>query len=515
MITTRRARSLALVLGHGMLATGCNFEVYGFGTESYAPAVCGNSKKDPYEECDPGPGSPDAANCTPECTLAVCGDGKAEASEQCDLGPENADDGPCTSECRTAVCGDGKVLTKTDQELLEQCDDGNNSPIDACTNSCQVARCGDGIPQEGEFCDQGPKNVPQGPCTPLCKGVTCGDGIVQGNEECDDKNMSDLDACTTACKIATCGDGFTWTDVETCDGDPGCSPNCTLATCGNNFVDPGEDCDPTAASRCVCRDTCVCPTCGDNILDDGEECDGPQPFGYACRACKLYFENIWSVAGPSKPIPQPTEYVNNPTLPSVNAGEIACFVISFWDYPDPPGEKGVNDDYRYTHDFEFELGVTHPRVGELTFFAATGNGTRAFMMRRPGFAENTNFTGPGGAVAGLSSKQALRFTFCDGNATDPDCDLTSAELIGDGLQSTETVCAGQELCSYKSNAGDLENVEASTLLGGLRGFKLKEANTTKFLTPNWNVCVHDPVPNEYSGTLDSMQVTVWRRKTFD
>lgn len=105
-----------------------------------------------------------------------------------------------------AECGDGIV-----QHAVEECDDGNQSPIDICVN-CRDAFCGDGY-----------QNL--------------------GVEECDDFRHSDFDACVGECKQAVCGDGYVWTGHEQCDdggtaADDDCSPSCAdTQRCGDPVVD--------------------------------------------------------------------------------------------------------------------------------------------------------------------------------------------------------------------------------------------------------------------------------------
>ena len=77
--------------------------------------------------------------------------------------------------CEGPFCGDGEL----DEDLGEQCDDGNNDNGDGCSSTCQIEStryCGDGILDE----DLG--------------------------EECDDGNNNDGDGCSANCQIEENGD---------------------------------------------------------------------------------------------------------------------------------------------------------------------------------------------------------------------------------------------------------------------------------------------------------------------
>src|SRR5262245_56579239 len=74
-------------------------------------------------------------------------------------------------------CGNGTV----EEDLGEECDDGNTDDEDGCTTDC-LRTTTDSI---------------------------CGDGMPGETEECDDGNESNDDDCVEGCKAAYCGDGFT------------------------------------------------------------------------------------------------------------------------------------------------------------------------------------------------------------------------------------------------------------------------------------------------------------------
>lgn len=97
------------------------------------------------------------------------------------------------------VCGDGKV----DENVGEECDDGNRIGGDACNEVCLVPRCGNNFPDIGlgEQCDDG-NNSNQDLCLDDCSDPECGDGFLfLALEECDDGNQEDGDGCSVICDI--------------------------------------------------------------------------------------------------------------------------------------------------------------------------------------------------------------------------------------------------------------------------------------------------------------------------
>src|SRR4051812_25205589 len=155
------------------------------------PALCGNSKVDPGEDCDDG-NMKSGDGCTDLCQL--------EPGYTC----------PTVGQaCQPPRCGDGNLTSN------ESCDDGNTSGGDGCSSDCQTV-------EKGWIC-----RVPSKRCTPLC-----GDGILTGTESCDDGNTDSGDGCSSTCLL-----------------EPGAScdksmPNkCKPAVCGNGTVEAGESCD--------------------------------------------------------------------------------------------------------------------------------------------------------------------------------------------------------------------------------------------------------------------------------
>lgn len=231
------------------------------------PAVCGDAKLQPGEECDDGnvaPGDGCDASCRREpgfacpvpgapCAPAqTCGDGLVQGAEQCDDGNAAGSDG-CSAACKVengwvcpfpgaacfaAKCGDGLVAGD------EECDDGVASVDggkDGCSATCQL--------QEGFKCP-----TPNASCLP----TTCGDGVVEGTEQCDDgelkpdagvSSVRPYDGCSTTCRrepsCTTKVDGGV--EVGACSG-----------VCGDGLVFPGEACDDgNKRSGDGCSSTCT------------------------------------------------------------------------------------------------------------------------------------------------------------------------------------------------------------------------------------------------------------------
>jgi cysteine-rich repeat protein len=208
----------------------------------------------------------------------ACGDGSLNIGEECDDGNESDLDA-CLSSCSLARCGDR--LTRADlldpsQEGYEACDDGNDDNLDACLGTCLLASCGDGFLRQ----DLAPSEP--------------------GFEECDDGDLNDNNACTNACRPAVCGDGSLRRDLspgqpgaEECDdGDlavgDGCDALCVREICGNGALQAGEACDDgntNSSDACV---ECRHARCGDGAVRAGVEAcdDGNDRSDDACVRCQ-------------------------------------------------------------------------------------------------------------------------------------------------------------------------------------------------------------------------------------
>ena len=186
------------------------------------------------EDCDEGDANSDepGATCRTDCTLPRCGDGvwEEELGEECDDGNDVEDDG-CSNLCRLPQCGDGVIQA----DVGEECDDGNDIDTDDCRNDCTLQICGDGFLADAEECDDAEFNAdePDSSCRTTCLFPTCGDAITDTGEECDDGNTSDRDLCLTSCVLASCGDGIRQAILgEDCDDgddddDDECANDCT------------------------------------------------------------------------------------------------------------------------------------------------------------------------------------------------------------------------------------------------------------------------------------------------
>jgi cysteine-rich repeat protein len=197
----------------------------------------------------------------------------------------------CGSTCTTiagatSYCGDEVI----DADDGEECDDGDDDPLDGCDACTVIATpdCGDEVIDEtvGENCDDGDTETFDG-CNAACQQEpgwtcpnvgedcieTCGDGMVVGDEACDDDNDVDDDYCSNDCTIERfCGDGEVQAS-EQCDDD-----NAVTETCAYG-----------ATSCTVCNAECqevagATSYCGDVVHDaaGGEECDA----GGATESCR-------------------------------------------------------------------------------------------------------------------------------------------------------------------------------------------------------------------------------------
>jgi cysteine-rich repeat protein len=94
--------------------------------------------------------------------------------------------------------------------------------------ACVEEVCYPGTPLEDGAACLPPDGV-EGVCVAgRCSTMTCGNGTIEAPEECDDANDSNVDACLANCVAASCGDGWVRTDEEACDGDPAreCPTSC-------------------------------------------------------------------------------------------------------------------------------------------------------------------------------------------------------------------------------------------------------------------------------------------------
>ncbi|MBI2552297.1 DUF4215 domain-containing protein [Candidatus Uhrbacteria bacterium] len=270
---------------------GCSSQCLNEGT---GPALCGNGKINPGEECDNDRNRQAGDGCSAQClregtssNFAVCGNSRLEAGEECEV--------------------------NFDHEFASWCD-----PQDCLRRGNPVSPllCGNGQIDPGEECDPNSPllNTPakRNLCTSICQwtgtrrpssagGQGCGNGRIELGEDCDDGNLRPGDGCSEVCvnegsiaagSVPACGDGILASEAEDCDdgntnaGD-GCSPNCLnegtrFAQCGNGLREYAEDCDDgNRLSGDGCLPQCLNEgsepaLCGNGVLDNGEDigCDG-------------------------------------------------------------------------------------------------------------------------------------------------------------------------------------------------------------------------------------------------
>lgn len=293
---------------------GCGDDCQKFDPAVGDPSECGNSRIEVGETCDPpNPDQGCSATCQTEpgyicprpgtCLLIpVCGDGMVQVGEECDIGlvshPGCADCeiqagylcyGPGPSICiaiAVETCGDALLAAD------EECDDGNEEEEDGCDQSCNK--------EEGWECLEVGR-----PCVPIC-----GDGLLVGKEECDDGDQDSGDGCSSGCSrefgwacneagqpchVTHCGDGVKEGDEPCDDGNEivgdGCSPFCDLE----------PSCAPGAACNSVCGDGMILPgddeECDDGNTLDGDGCSSSCEIeeGYSCNIIATELPDVLEV----------------------------------------------------------------------------------------------------------------------------------------------------------------------------------------------------------------------------
>lgn len=201
-----------------------------------AEPVCGNNIVESGEECDDG-NTTDGDGCSSSCLNdgpppAVCGNSLIEAGEECDDGNVLDEDG-CSSSCQTEApvqqCENLQTVFGNDAQAqcLTQCSDLPEAACffdptistevlykdSVCTVECDGPAdpvCGNGIVETGEECDDG-NNTPLDGCSPACRNQAppapvCGNGILELGEFCDDGNNINGDGCNSVCATETVGE---------------------------------------------------------------------------------------------------------------------------------------------------------------------------------------------------------------------------------------------------------------------------------------------------------------------
>ncbi len=321
-------------------------------------------------------------------------------------------------------CGDGVV------DDNEACDDGDRDDGDGCDASCRF--------EPGFVCSEGTPSL----CTPIC-----GDGWVVGTEACDDANAIPGDGCLS-CAVEP---GFACEHLE---GGSVCAP-----VCGDGIVvaRAGEGCD-------------------DNNANPGDGCSAtcqPEP-GFCCDPSTGYCLEWrdFEVVDAALAIPDGTY--------DGGLGSMACVEVEV-------GAPGICN-HGLVHHVEVEVGIDHPRVGELTMKLVSPSGIVTTLVSVPGFAElEDGHPERMGAVAALTADDPIRFDPFQPGAVD-------AELMGFGLGAGEPVCQLDGRCSFLPNPGAGEGQ------AGLDDFAGAPAGGP------WRLCVGDNAAG-WDGVIRSVALT--------
>ena len=160
-------------------ARGKNTLEEGAWKEEQCVDKCGDGMKTDAEGCDDG-NTADGDGCSSLCV--------PEPGSKCSHKPY------ALSSCRPVVCGDGLWDSSDDGSKVEQCDDGNSEEGDGCDGKCDIeagARCGDTKDGQKSKCAK-----------VVCgDGKVESSHDQQVNEECDDGNTNDGDGCSSTCAI--------------------------------------------------------------------------------------------------------------------------------------------------------------------------------------------------------------------------------------------------------------------------------------------------------------------------
>lgn len=233
------------------------------------PATCGDSLRDPREECDDG-NQISGDGCSDTCLAEVCGNTRIDYAEQCDDGNSEPADG-CSATCQLEICSNETL------DPGEGCDDGNVISGDGCDANCTATACGNGIVTTSEQCDDGNAVSGDG-CDPNCTATGCANNVLTPPEQCDDGNQISGDGCDINCTSSACGNGVAAHGEQCDDGDTvsgdGCDANCRPTGCGNEITTVGEECDDgNSVSGDGCDIDCSVSRCGNEIVGGDEECD--------------------------------------------------------------------------------------------------------------------------------------------------------------------------------------------------------------------------------------------------
>jgi cysteine-rich repeat protein len=197
----------------------------------------GKEKCNSDHACEPGEWAEDGKTCGSNkscfaglCLDDVCGDGviNENLGEDCDDG-NNIDDDECSNRCtygctsdKDCVDGDPCAGTTTCDTDSHKCSGPTLDDETLCKttiedgwcmkNVCVPTNCGDGKKEGSEECDDGRDNgAPGSECSVNCRIVVCGNGTIEGKEECDDGEQVNMDSCDENCRAEIY---FRWNQME-------------------------------------------------------------------------------------------------------------------------------------------------------------------------------------------------------------------------------------------------------------------------------------------------------------
>ncbi len=263
--------------------------------------LCGNSKIDDGETCDPPDTCPTSCDDGDPCT----DDSMSGSAETCNVECSNDvitdcadDDGCCAEGCNanndndcSPVCGNDII------EEGENCDPPADCVCQPSAVQCEVAIM-TGDPQscniecsyvmieecldDDDCCPTGCNSNNDNDCIPACgndvieQGETC-DPPASCPTDCDDSDTCTIDQMTGSpdnCNVACSHTGI----VDCLDDDLCCPPGCNAnldndcaPVCGNDIVEPGETCDPPATCPTDCDDSDPCTD--DTMTGSDANCD--------------------------------------------------------------------------------------------------------------------------------------------------------------------------------------------------------------------------------------------------
>ena len=135
------------------------------------------------------------------------------------------------------------------------------------------------------------------------------------------------------------------------------------------------------------------------------------------------------------------------------------------------------------------VGITHLQAGQLTIKLRSPEGTVAPLMSRPGYVEpaddgSKTSSGDASSLSGMTP-----VWFVEGG-------MTNAEDMGATIDSTQTICADDSECEFDPSSGSAAGNAFEDYLG-------------ETVIGEWMLCVGDSLNNFWSGTLESIAVTVY------